>query len=326
MKLFNQTKKYKRGYLLVEMMVSLTIFSIVVTASTGAVLAIITANSKSQTTKSVMDNLSVAVENMSRSIRIGTQYHCFSDVNTQVSDDTQCKAGAMGISFIPQDSIGPTDIVKYYFDSSQNLIMRSRGGATAVPLTAPEVKIFAMKFYIYGLKDTSQMPRVFILINGISGPANNSQQQSNFTMQTSVTQRGSTIAPAAGATPTNILKTTTTFGVGSYSLVLRNFAGSCTSALNVDQFDGTNFSGSGSVTASAGCTPQSWTMAGSVQGTGSGSTMSFDIYNYPAPTSNAMYTTSGNYVNGSPFQYTGNASNNNHYDPYPGFIWTMTPQ
>ena len=180
----------KKGYLLLEIIVSLGIFSIIVTTSIGAVLAIVDANTKSQTTKSVIDNLSVALENISRTVRIGTNYKCLISFGTTAVVGNTCVAGTIGIEFTPQDSASPTDVEDYYFDSSTGAIYRYRASKDTypgTPLTAPEVNITSMNFNIYGSDVNDGQPRVFITINGQAGQTG--KRGSEFSLQTTVTER-----------------------------------------------------------------------------------------------------------------------------------------
>jgi type II secretory pathway pseudopilin PulG len=196
------TSKNKKqgGYMLIEIMVSLAIFSIVTITSAAALLAIIDANSKAQNLKAVMDNLSVSIENMSRSLRIGTDYKCITASGDAGSyDDAMCGNGTNGISFRPQDAnlADPTDRVEYYFaPDSSNLdqngnpigtIFRKRGNGSAVAITAPEVTIKNVKFFVMGSGPTPGQPRVFININGEAGIT--AFSLTPFNIQTSVSQR-----------------------------------------------------------------------------------------------------------------------------------------
>lgn len=187
--------------MLVEIMVSLSIFAIVAVSSAGALLSIIDANAKAQTIKAVMDNLSVAVENISRTMRIGTDFQCFtvSPSNQESAHNAQgsslnsvCGPGTNGIVFMPQDAANSSDNVRYYLAQTTvngvttGTIRRYRG-TTETDLTAPEVNINSIKFHILGAGTTDGQPRIFIIINGTAGKT--TQTQSIFNIQTTVSQR-----------------------------------------------------------------------------------------------------------------------------------------
>lgn len=64
------------GFSLVELIVSLALFSVVVTISVGALLVLIAANDQQQKEQSIMSNLSFALDSMTREMRTGTYYFC----------------------------------------------------------------------------------------------------------------------------------------------------------------------------------------------------------------------------------------------------------
>ncbi len=67
-------QKNKQGFTLVEIMVSVAIFAIVVTAGMGALTSMLHAHRASQAEKKAADNLSYLLENMTREIRLGDHY------------------------------------------------------------------------------------------------------------------------------------------------------------------------------------------------------------------------------------------------------------
>jgi type II secretory pathway pseudopilin PulG len=179
----------KKGYFLVEIMVSLAIFTLITVSTVGALLALIDANIKSQGLKSVMDNLNVAVENMSRGIRLGSSYTCDGTTGQPIS---LCNGSPAGISFIPQDASAascpsdPTNRTFYYLRGTT--IYRWRC-LIETALTAPEVNVTGLQFYLYGAGSNDGQPRVFISINGKAGLAAITSAQTLFSVQTSVSQR-----------------------------------------------------------------------------------------------------------------------------------------
>lgn len=66
----------KKGFTLVEALVSLGIFSIVVVSATGVILSVIDSNKKNQAVSSVVNNLNYSIESMIRDIKTGYRYHC----------------------------------------------------------------------------------------------------------------------------------------------------------------------------------------------------------------------------------------------------------
>lgn len=65
-----------KGFTLVEIIVSLAVFSIVAVVALGALLKIVDTNKKAQTLEASLTNLDYALESMSRELRVGSVYHC----------------------------------------------------------------------------------------------------------------------------------------------------------------------------------------------------------------------------------------------------------
>jgi len=88
-----------RGFTLVEIIVSLGVFSVVAVVALGAMVRIISANKKAQTLQSAMTNLNYALESMSRELRVGTRYYCVADAEALIPlrlsvDTDKCPSGA----------------------------------------------------------------------------------------------------------------------------------------------------------------------------------------------------------------------------------------
>lgn len=160
-------QKKKNGYSLIELMVSVTIFSIVLVASLGAILAIIDANRKAQAISNVMNNLNAAVEEMTRTIKTGKDY--------SISID----------SISVQNSRG--DNITYSLTDDNTILKEIDGseGQQSLIVTAPEVTITNLSFTIGGDEGCSQ-PFVYIEVGGQAGPE---EVQTDFSIQTAISQR-----------------------------------------------------------------------------------------------------------------------------------------
>lgn len=208
MKKYISTKKggafggTQSGFLLVELVVALFVFSIVMVVAIGSILSAFDANKKAQSLQSVMNNLNLAMEEMTKSLAVGKNYACGSDdPGDGVGDD--CPLGSGGpfkkISFTSQDN----QTITYEFTSAAGVCptgctTRRIGGvsATALRLTASEISIDTTDttgsgFYVSGTSKFSAndaiQPRVFLVIKGTAqaGPRNST----SFALQTMVSQR-----------------------------------------------------------------------------------------------------------------------------------------
>ncbi len=167
------------GFTLIEMIVAIFLFSIVMVVATGSLVAILEANRKAQAVKSVMNNLTFSLESMTRAIRVGSEYEC---------GTSNCAAEGSP-SFMFTDTDGRE--IEYNFDENEHRIERSIDGSAFQPLTAPEVTISSLTFYLDGtdLTDSENewQPRVLIVVKGIAGTSLRSQ--TTFNLETLVSQR-----------------------------------------------------------------------------------------------------------------------------------------
>ncbi len=81
------------------------------------------------------------------------------------------------------------EAVVYQWDSTAHRLQVSRNGSPYAYLTAPEVDISEMKFYVGGTTpgDTSQ-PKVVMVIKGIAN-AENAKTKTTFSIQSTAVQR-----------------------------------------------------------------------------------------------------------------------------------------
>src|SRR4051812_9896759 len=76
MKYFPKNNNMQSGYTIIEMMIAISLFLVVVMTGMTALLNANLVQQKSQNMRSILDNLSFVVEDMSRNIRTGSAYHC----------------------------------------------------------------------------------------------------------------------------------------------------------------------------------------------------------------------------------------------------------
>lgn len=109
--------KTRTGFTLVEMIVSLAVFSIVAVVALGAMVKIVSANRKAQSLQASITNLNFALDAMSRELRTGSTYFCESnngavDYKSSTLDKRSCTGGSVHnenndatIAFIASDTI-----------------------------------------------------------------------------------------------------------------------------------------------------------------------------------------------------------------------------
>lgn len=166
-----------KGFTLIEMIMSVAVFTVVSLIAAGALLAIADANRKAQAFKSVVNNLNFALESVARNLRTGSAY--------SPSPFLQCKnlpGYVSGISFISQDGIA----ISYYLKGTQ--IVREVNGGASIGMTATEVTVDRFCFLIEGTDAGDDVqPHALMLVGGFM--QEKPKLKSRFDIQTFITQR-----------------------------------------------------------------------------------------------------------------------------------------
>ena len=182
-------KNNKNGYTIIETMITISVFLVIITIGMGALLNANSLHQKSQNTRSIMDNLSFIMEDISRNLRTGYDYHCIDDDNINATNPHSCGSGE-GISF--KSAVDGSQWVYYIGDcNATNGICKSTDGANSfVQLVPSEVAIdFESSFSVLGAEPPpgdNQQP--FVTIKLI-GNINYKDTVTAFSLQTSVSQR-----------------------------------------------------------------------------------------------------------------------------------------
>lgn len=207
------------GFSLIEMIVSLGIFSIIVTTAVGALLVLISANQRLQGEQSVMTNLSFALDSMTREIRTGYNYYCdmasgssgmngpYSIFNEDRSQEEAIGAGTrdcsgggegasrrlQGLSFYEGGTsiVGagsPDRRILYYYDSEERTIKRRVGGGEAQSIISSGLEITDAEFIVSGSDPQSSGNNVQPTVT-VSIEAREVGEEKLYRLQTTVTQR-----------------------------------------------------------------------------------------------------------------------------------------
>jgi prepilin-type N-terminal cleavage/methylation domain-containing protein len=215
----NIRKQFHSGFTLIEMIVSLGVFSIIITTAIGALLVLISSNQKLQGEQSVMTNLSFALDGMTREIRTGYAYFC-DGVNNQsgavpatgglkIFDDAQNDHEALGsttvrdcttstnryhgVSFVEGGNsvtAGTANRIMYYIASTttEKKLMRRVGNSPAQSIVASGLEIIDADFIVTGSTPRSAgdnvQPTVTVYIE-----AKEISQDKIYRLETTVTQR-----------------------------------------------------------------------------------------------------------------------------------------
>ncbi len=164
MKKFIYTKQ--DGFSLVELLVATSIFLMIVITTIGALVSVSNSSKQMRATRSAMDNVNYAMDNISRSLRVGSGYYCASSVSLPLALNAYSDCtGEREIGFVPaKQTVGNTS-----FKFNNGAIEKCEANKTpsCLPITSPEVKITDLLFTVIGSDPSSSpQPSVTILIKG----------------------------------------------------------------------------------------------------------------------------------------------------------------
>ncbi len=169
------------GFTLIEIMVAVSIFTIVAVVATGALVTISEINRKTQAIKQGLDNLNFALNSMIFYLTYGGDYHCGETMSAPITD-----CGSPAITFEYGAIASPST---YVYKLASGQIQFSKDGGPDLPITSSSVIIYRLNFYITtpttGLIDG--FSRITIVVGGKAGSG---KYLTDFNFQTTISSRG----------------------------------------------------------------------------------------------------------------------------------------
>ena len=201
------TLQKNKGFSLIEIMVSLAVFSIVVLVAAGALLSIIDGSRKTQALKSVVNNLNFALEDMTRNLRVGGHFNCDTagnPVNPALTHDCEGNQVTFDTGKRLPNSLDPANPITVYGayrfvtpDPNSSVCPEGCIEATTdylnpakpfVRITAPEVHLTKVSFRVTGSSNSDTLqPKIVMIVQGYAGV--NLRSKTYFNLQTTITQR-----------------------------------------------------------------------------------------------------------------------------------------
>ena len=191
-------KKHSRqhGFTLVELMVALSLFTIVVLAAVSSLYSVNNASRKVTAMRSVLDNLNFAIESMSRTIRTGSGITCGGTSNQTGSRNCEYATGKPSGQLLLNSTLGEDQQVEYRWwthetngnGNIEKRIMDQFGTwSNWISLTSPEIDVEKLEFYVDGAEPADlRQPSVIIFVQGVASAGENI---SPFAIQTYISQR-----------------------------------------------------------------------------------------------------------------------------------------
>ncbi|MBP6912147.1 MAG: prepilin-type N-terminal cleavage/methylation domain-containing protein [Candidatus Pacebacteria bacterium] len=203
-------KEFSRGFTLIEMMISVALFTIVMIFGVGSLLTSNNSYHQTENLRKVIDNLSFSVEDIARTMRVGTNYVCggmkgidtdagtFPPVYSDTTigfDSINCPFGGGSIMFESAEGDPLDDHDQYGFlmlydlrTQKAKLYKTINGGFSWMLITPPSVYFnpIASGFTVVGVRDDDKQPLVMF---HLSGNVEYKNIVTTFNLQTSVSQR-----------------------------------------------------------------------------------------------------------------------------------------
>ncbi len=168
----------QRGYTLIELTIAVGVFALVMMLASGAYLVMISLSRQAQGVATGINNLSFAIETMTRDIRTGSNY-CGAGAACSLSSFTFTDRSGQIVTYALGTQQGADGLVG---DITKNNI----------PLTDPSVDVQSLAFYTYGTPAAPidyEQSRVTMSVSGtVSVGAGKAPQ--TFTVETGATMRG----------------------------------------------------------------------------------------------------------------------------------------
>lgn len=187
-------RKQQSGFTLIELMVSLMIFIVVVLAAVGSLYAVNTASKKVQAMRSVLDNLTFAIEAMSRTVRTSASVVCGGSLNTSGNPNCPFSSPATNSMLLVSSTLGTEQLVEYRLGANTNgngaiqkRFQESGVWTNWISLTAPEINIQKLQFYVDGASSADGKQSAVQVFVG--GQAISNGETSPFAIQTFISER-----------------------------------------------------------------------------------------------------------------------------------------
>lgn len=196
------------GFTMVEMVVSIGLFTVLMLIIMGSFLSIMDAARKARSTRIALDNVSGALDYMAREIRLGLYFRCENDAGAPVIaladifTPASCPY-ATGGNILAFERAGGvmsnTGDQLVFWHEGERLWRSIDSGVTREPLTAPELNVTDFRFYVDGtdnadLNADADQPRITIFVRGVAG-GNKVKTQVPFALQTTLSARTPNIPP-----------------------------------------------------------------------------------------------------------------------------------
>ena len=202
----NSFFRSQSGFSLVEIIVVLGLFSTISTIVLGSLFNAQAINARLQETQSILDNVNLSTQVVTRDIRFGSDFYCTDSIPGVIpSVRKSCPLGGTGgtvLIFPPSDATNPLDRIVYSLTNGILYKNEYRYGQPVeiLQMTAGDVVIESMTYYVDGANTSNgtsdegglsdyKQPLITLLISGRSISASSARTPVMFNLQTSISAR-----------------------------------------------------------------------------------------------------------------------------------------
>ena len=175
-----KSKKQKKGFTLIEMLVSMTVFVLIVSSATGFFTSVLKAQRKLLATQEIFSQVSYLEEYVSRSIRMARKD--LAGVCISARSNYSITHSGSGIKFLNYKG----ECQEFYLYNSK--LMESKNSVVS-ELTSSALTVDDFNINVLGNSQSDNIqPRVTLFIN-VTGSGTRTEEQAEVQIQTTISQR-----------------------------------------------------------------------------------------------------------------------------------------
>lgn len=189
---------YVRGFTLIEILVSISVFSIIISSISGIFVFSVKEQRKTLTSQILLDQTSYVLEYMSRSLRmarkqIAEEAQCLSQSGLNYEIPSAYQEGGenlgRGIRFINQ--LQENDCQEFYLENGQLKYKKEIGTSEEkiLDLTSGNINIISLRFNLSGKDQTDYLQPTVAFFLEIEGKGGSVGTQPKIKIQTTISQR-----------------------------------------------------------------------------------------------------------------------------------------
>lgn len=205
-------KRDIEGFSLVEILVVLGLFSSISTLSLGALFNAQAINRRLQETQSILDNVNLSTQTITREIRFGTEFYATTTLQLQddpaptfrrnctyaLNANTPCTI----LMFKPSDAVDARDRIAFYLLSGvlYKTTYPFGGSSSTEQMTSNDVTISSLFFYVEGAQTSDgsndesdatdfKQPLITFLLSGSTNSASGRVASTTFNFETNISPR-----------------------------------------------------------------------------------------------------------------------------------------